>query len=98
MYTQHGLKKAQGILSEINGKKALATFEGDKIVGYSTLEEIQALLEDKLSVLESLENIELKLEEINSYVKPSGCKSKSLFFVEFLAVAGALALILRKKH
>lgn len=41
MYTQHGLKKAQGILSEINGKKALATFEGDEIVGYSTLEEIQ---------------------------------------------------------
>lgn len=41
MYTQHGLKKAQGILLEVNGKKALATFEGDKIVGYSTLEEIQ---------------------------------------------------------
>jgi hypothetical protein len=41
MYTQHGLKKAQGILSVINGKKALATFEGEKIVGYSTLEEIQ---------------------------------------------------------
>lgn len=64
----------------------------------ATLEEIQGLLEDKLVALESLENIELKLEEINSYVKPSGCKSKSLFFVEFLAVAGALALILRKKH
>ena len=41
MYTQHGIKKAQGILSEINGKKALATFVGDEIEGYSTLEEIQ---------------------------------------------------------
>ena len=40
LYTAHGKKKAQGKLAEINGKKALATFEGDEIVGYTTLEEL----------------------------------------------------------
>lgn len=41
LYTLHGQKKAQGILSVINGQKALATFDGETIVGYTTLEEIQ---------------------------------------------------------
>lgn len=40
LYTKHGKKMAQGILSEINGEKALAYFEGQKIVGYTTLNEI----------------------------------------------------------
>ncbi len=40
LYTQHGKKMAQGILLEINGEKALACFEGRRIVGYTTLDEI----------------------------------------------------------
>lgn len=40
LYTQHGKKMTQGILSEINGEKALAYFEGRRIVGYTTLDEI----------------------------------------------------------
>lgn len=40
LYTAHGLKMAQGKLAEINGKKALATFKGEEIVGYTTLEEL----------------------------------------------------------
>ena len=40
LYTRHGVKMAQGIPSIINGKKALATFKGERIVGYTTLEEL----------------------------------------------------------
>lgn len=40
LYTAHGQKLIQGKLSVINGKKALATFKGDKIVGYTTLDEL----------------------------------------------------------
>ena len=40
LYTLHGKKKAQGILLEVNGQKALATFEGEKIIGYTTLDEL----------------------------------------------------------
>lgn len=40
LYTKHGRKMAQGILLEINGEKALACFEGQRIVGYTTLDEI----------------------------------------------------------
>lgn len=40
LYTAHGQKMAQGRLAEINGKKALATFKGEEIVGYTTLEEL----------------------------------------------------------
>lgn len=40
LYTLHGKKKVQGILSEVNGQKALATFEGEKIIGYTTLDEL----------------------------------------------------------
>lgn len=39
LYTAHGQKMVQGKLSVINGKKALATFKGEEIVGYTTLEE-----------------------------------------------------------
>lgn len=40
LYTRHGTKMAQGIPSIINGKKALASFKGEKIVGYTTLDEL----------------------------------------------------------
>ena len=40
LYTAHGKKMVQGVLSVINGKKALATFKGEDIVGYTTLEEL----------------------------------------------------------
>ena len=40
LYTAHGKKKPQGIPSVINGQKALATFEGEEIVGYTTLDEL----------------------------------------------------------
>lgn len=40
LYTAHGQKMIQGKLSIINGKKALATFKGDRIVGYTTLDEL----------------------------------------------------------
>lgn len=40
LYTTHGQKRNQGKPSKINGTNALAYFEGDKIVGYTTLEEI----------------------------------------------------------
>ena len=35
LYTAHGQKMVQGKLSVINGKKALATFKGEEIVGYT---------------------------------------------------------------
>lgn len=40
LYTTHGQKIPQGIPSIINGEKALATFKGTKIVGYTTLDEL----------------------------------------------------------
>lgn len=40
LYTKHGVKAAQGILCEIDGQKALGTFEGEKIIGYTTLDEL----------------------------------------------------------
>ena len=40
LYNAHGQKMAQGIPSIINGEKALATFKGDEIVGYTTLDEL----------------------------------------------------------
>ncbi len=40
LYTAHGLKMVQGIPSIINGQKALATFKGEEIVGYTTLDEL----------------------------------------------------------
>ena len=40
LYTVHGKKRAQGKLAMINGKRALAYFEGATIVGYTTLDEM----------------------------------------------------------
>jgi len=40
LYTFHGKKRSQGIPTVINGNNALAYYEGEKIVGYTTLEEI----------------------------------------------------------
>lgn len=40
LYTAHGRKMIQGKMSVINGQKALATFKGEEIVGYTTLEEL----------------------------------------------------------
>lgn len=40
LYTVHGRKMVQGIPSIINGQKALATFKGEEIVGYTTLDEL----------------------------------------------------------
>lgn len=40
LYTVHGKKRTQGKLTIINGKKALAYFEGTTIVGYTTLDEM----------------------------------------------------------
>lgn len=43
MYTQHGDKRKQGRLISVSGTKALGYFEGDKIVGYTTLDEINQM-------------------------------------------------------
>lgn len=40
IYTRHGKKKVQGVVSIINGNNALAYYEGEQIVGYTTLEEL----------------------------------------------------------
>ena len=40
LYTTHGKKYPQGIPAIINGEKALASYSGDKITGYITLDEL----------------------------------------------------------
>lgn len=40
VHTAYDRKFPQGKLSMINGKRALATFKGDEIIGYTTLDEI----------------------------------------------------------
>ena len=40
VYTKHGRKEYQGRLVKVRGTRALGYFEGEKIVGYTTLEEI----------------------------------------------------------
>lgn len=40
LYTKHGVRASQGVLCEIDGQKALGTFSGDKIIGYTTFEEL----------------------------------------------------------
>ena len=40
LYTTHGRKMAQGVLAVINGQKALAFYEGEEIIGYTTQEEL----------------------------------------------------------
>lgn len=40
MYTHHGEKRNQGELCKVNGAYALAYMEKDKVVGFTTLDEI----------------------------------------------------------
>ena len=40
LYSLHGQKISHGIPAIINGVRALASYKGDKIVGYITLEEL----------------------------------------------------------
>lgn len=40
LYTTHGKKYPQGIPAIINGEKALASYSGDRITGYTTLDEL----------------------------------------------------------
>lgn len=40
LYAVHGDKMLQGALAIINGVKSLAYFKGNKIVGYTTIEEL----------------------------------------------------------
>lgn len=98
--TTKGGKSFTVIISAFDaaGNEAKAQYTVKVLEPYAKLEDIEKALDNRLSALETLENLELRLEEVHSYVKPSGCGSKSLFFVEFLAVASAVAFILRKKH
>ena len=43
VYTKHGCKKYQGRLVKVRGARALGYFSGDKIIGYTTLEEIREM-------------------------------------------------------
>ena len=43
VYTKHGCKKYQGRLVKVRGARALGYFAGDKIIGYTTLEEIREM-------------------------------------------------------
>lgn len=40
LYTRHGKKFPQGVPAIINGEKVLASYRGDEITGYTTLEEL----------------------------------------------------------
>lgn len=80
---------------DASGNETEAKF---KVVVYEqglSEESFNELIDEKLA---ELEDLGLQLDEINSLLTAKGCKSKKLFFVEFLAAAGLLALILRKKH
>lgn len=54
LYTTHGVKKNQGILIMVNGKTALGYFEGEQIVGYTFIDEI-----NKFSYTKELPEYEL---------------------------------------
>ena len=54
IYTKHGQRRCQGQLVKVHGVHALGYFDGDKIVGYTTLEEIQ-----EMSCLQELEELQL---------------------------------------
>ena len=43
IYTRHGQRKYQGKLVKVHGTRALGYFEGDEIIGYTTLEEIREM-------------------------------------------------------
>ena len=80
---------------DASGNETEAKF---KVVVYEqglSEESFSEMIDEKLA---ELEDLGLQLDEINSLLTAKGCKSKKLFFVEFLAAAGLLALILRKKH
>ena len=47
MYTKHGKKRNQGRLIKVGERKALGYFEGDEVVGYTTLEEIFGMASSK---------------------------------------------------
>ena len=40
LYTRHGKKYPQGVPAIVNGQKVLASYEGEEIIGYTTLEEL----------------------------------------------------------
>ncbi len=40
LYVKHGEKYSLGALVSVNGEKALARYKGDKIVGYTTADEL----------------------------------------------------------
>jgi len=54
LYTTHGEKKNQGILIMVNGKTALGYFEGENVVGYTFIDEI-----NKFSYTKELPEYEL---------------------------------------
>ena len=93
--TKPNTYKVKVAVTDRSGNETELTYE---VIVYEkglSAEDFQKSVDETLSALEDLG---LGLDEINSYVAPSGCKSKKLFFVEFLAAAGILALVLRKKH
>lgn len=47
LYTKHGEKYPQGIPAIVNGQKALASYNGDKITGYTTLDELMQVFYSK---------------------------------------------------
>lgn len=47
LYTKHGKKYPQGIPAIVNGQKALASYSGDEITGYTTLEELMQVFYSK---------------------------------------------------
>lgn len=42
-YTKHGQRIYLGRLVKVNGERAIGYFKGDKIIGYTTLEEIREM-------------------------------------------------------
>lgn len=47
LYTQHGKKYPQGIPAIIDGQKVLASYSGNKITGYTTLDELMNVFYSK---------------------------------------------------
>ena len=47
LYTKHGEKYPQGIPAIVNGQKVLASYNGDKITGYTTLDELMQVFYSK---------------------------------------------------
>lgn len=53
VYTKHGQKRYLGKLVKVRGERAIGYFDGDQIVGYSTLEEIR-----EMSYSQELEDVQ----------------------------------------